>query len=101
MHLCILLWIVVATPALLLAAGPPAEETGPWQAMQLVTFTDFDDLEVVLTDLGDRKAGRRGTKHQAFLVGLRPIREAVKGKDRQDRVREGVAGKMRRSTLSA
>ena len=101
MQLCILLSIVLTAPALLLAAGSLAEETGPWQAMELVAFTDFDDLEVVLTNLADLKARRRGTKHKAFLVGLRPIREPIKGKGRQDRVRKEVAAKMRKSTLSA
>ena len=100
MKLYVLLCTVLTTPPFLAAAaGPSPEETATWQGMELVAFRDFDDLEVVLTDHDELEAGRRGAKHKAFLVGLRPISDAVKDKDRQDRVRKEVADKMRKSTL--
>ena len=102
MKLYVLLCTVLTTPPFLAAAaGPSPEETATWQGMELVAFRDFDDLEVVLTDHDELEAGRRGAKHKAFLVGLRPISDAVKDKDRQDRVRKEVADKMRKSTLWA
>lgn len=70
------------------AAQPGA---GPWQLAHITAFTDFDDLEVKLD----------GKTHKAFLVGLRPIREAVKGDEQQDRLRKSAIAKLRKNTLFA
>ncbi len=65
------------------------EKTGDWQAVEVVTFTDFDDLEV--------KIG--STTHKAFLVGLRPLREG--DKDRVEQLRKDVLAKFKKNALSA
>ena len=71
-----------------LAAAAPAEE---YQFAEIVKFTDFDDLEIKLD----------GKAHKAFLVGLRPIRETVKGKKEQDRVRNTALAEFKKSELVA
>lgn len=71
--------------------APAAPYAGEWQSVEIVKFTDFDDLEVKL-----------GVKnHKAFLVGLTPIRESVKGKEEQQRAREAALDLLKKSELSA
>jgi hypothetical protein len=65
------------------------EETGAWQPVEVVKFTDFDDLEV--------KFG--GKTHKAFLVGLRPLREG--DKDRVEQLRKDMLTKLQKNALSA
>jgi hypothetical protein len=71
---------VCAAATLLFALGiaPAAAQGGQWQSAEIVTFNDFDDLQVNLD----------GKAHKAFLVGLRPIRETIEGKEQQERARE-------------
>jgi hypothetical protein len=76
---------------LALGAASAAQDAGPWQSAEIVTFTDFDNLEVKLD----------GQKYKAFLVGLRPLRETIQGKDEQDRLRKSVLAKLRKNSLSA
>lgn len=82
-----------AAAAVLFAIGvaSAAPYAGEWQSAEIVTFTDFDDLEVKLD----------GKVHKAFLVGLRPIRESVKGKEEQKRVRDAALAELKKSELSA
>ena len=65
------------------------ERTGDWQGVEVVTFTDFDDLEV--------KIG--GKAQRAFLVGLRPLRDG--DKDRVEQRRKEVLAKLKGNALSA
>ncbi|HJZ53760.1 MAG TPA: hypothetical protein VKE74_02320 [Gemmataceae bacterium] len=65
------------------------EETGDWQPVEVVAFTDFDDLEVKLS----------GKAHKAFLVGLRPLREG--DKDRLEQLRKDVLAKLKKNALWA
>jgi len=77
----------------LLAVGvvSAAPHAGEWQSAEIVTFTDFDDLDV---DLG-------GKSHKAFFVGLRPIRETTAGMVEQERVRNAVLTELKKSELFA
>jgi hypothetical protein len=79
--------------AILLALGvaAAAPHAGEWQSAVVVRFTDFDDLEVKLD----------GMAHQAFFVGLRPIRETTRGKERQERARSAVWAQLKKSELFA
>src|SRR5688572_19448351 len=70
------------------SAQPPV---GPWQPVEIATFTDFDDLEVKID----------GKVRKAFLVGLRPLRETVEGKEQQDRLRKAVLSKLQQNALFA
>jgi hypothetical protein len=79
--------------ALIFALGVSAsadEQTGHWQAAEIVAFTDVDDLQVKLG----------GKPHRAFFVGLRPLRETA-GKDQLDELRKAVLDKLRNNALSA
>lgn len=79
--------------AVLLVCGSAvaAPQAGNWQAMELVAFRDFDDLEVKLD----------GKPHKAFLVGLWPIRETAAGKERQQQLRNAVLTQLKKSALFA
>jgi hypothetical protein len=81
------------TGAVLLALGvaAAAPQAGDWQSAEVVRFTDFDDLEVKLD----------GTPHKTFLVGLRPLRETVEGKAKQERARDAVRAELKKSELFA
>jgi hypothetical protein len=76
---------------LALGAVCARQAAGPWQAAEIVTFTDFDNLEVKLD----------GKTYKAFLVGLRPLRETSQDKGQQERVRKSVLAKLRKNALSA
>lgn len=65
------------------------EETGGWKAVEVVAFTDFDDLEVKFD----------GKARKAFLVGLRPLREG--DKDQVEQLRKGVLAKLKKNALAA
>ena len=82
-----------AAGILLLGLGiaSAAPQGGEWQPAEIVTFTDFDDLEVKLD----------GKAHKAFFVGLRPIRETTKGKEQQERVQDAVRAKLKKCELFA
>jgi hypothetical protein len=78
---------------LLLAVGTAsaAPHAGGWQAVEIVAFTDFDDVDV--------KIG--GQVRKAFLVGLRPIRETTRDKDEQESTRRAVVVELRKNELFA
>jgi hypothetical protein len=82
---------VVGIVLLALGVAAAAQDAGPWQSTEVVTFTDFDDLEVKLD----------GKTHKAFLVGLRPLRETVEGKAQRERLRKQIVAKLRKNALSA
>lgn len=78
MSVCSLVWL---TPSSLLSESLPLDrKQGDWQPVEIVTFNDFDDLELKLD----------GKTDKAFLVGLRPIRESAAGKGAQERARDAV-----------
>lgn len=79
--------VIVLAFGVAAATGP----LGDWKSAEIVTFNDFDDVAVKLD----------GKAHKAFLVGLRPIRESVKGKEEQERARNVVRAKFKKSELSA
>jgi hypothetical protein len=76
---------------LALGAASAAQDAGPWQSAQVVTFTDFDSLEVKLD----------GKTYKAFLVGLRPLRETAQDKVQRERLRKSILAKLRKNSLSA
>jgi hypothetical protein len=67
------------------------DDTQSWYAVEIMTFTDFDDVQVKLD----------GKETKAFLVGLRPLRETVKEKEQLERLRTEVTAKLRKNSLSA
>ncbi len=79
--------------ALFVAFGLTAGESRgqEWQRAEIVTFTDFDELEVKLD----------GMAHKVFLVGLRPIRENKQGMEQQERSRNAVAARWKNVELFA
>ncbi|MFO0969868.1 MAG: hypothetical protein U0793_30290 [Gemmataceae bacterium] len=82
----------LATCLLLLAShAAPAEVTSPWEGAELVAFKDFDDLEIKLA----------GQARPAFLVGLRPLHDAVKDKKERAALVKDVDARLRRNALSA
>src|SRR5262245_25311764 len=85
------LGFVAAAVLLAVAVASAGEDAGPWRSAEIVTFNDFDDLEVKLD----------GKAQKAFLVGLRPLREAVKDKDQQERLRKDIVAKLRKNDLFA
>jgi hypothetical protein len=62
-----------------------------WHGVEIVKFTDFDDVQVKLD----------GKERKAFLVGLRPLRETVKEKEQLERLRTEITTKLRKNALSA
>jgi hypothetical protein len=74
-----------------LGAASAAPLTGNWQAAQILSFRDFDDVDVKLD----------GEVHKAFLVGLRPIRESRRRSGEQERVRNAVRTMLEKSELFA
>jgi len=74
--------------AVLVLAG---EDAPSWHAVEIVAFTDFDDLQVKLD----------GTVHKAYLAGLRPLRETVKDKVQRERLGQDIAAKLKKNRLFA
>jgi hypothetical protein len=85
----IFLSIVVAV--LTLATVRAAPHAGDWKSVEIVSFKDFDDIEVRLD----------GKPCKAFLVGLRPLREAWKNKEERERLWKEVLAELKLSKLSA
>jgi hypothetical protein len=81
--------IVVAV--LILATVRAAPHTGDWKSAEVVSFKDFDDMEVKLD----------GKPCKAFLVGLRPLREAWKNKEERERIQKEIYAALKESKLSA
>jgi hypothetical protein len=91
--------LILSAPAIAEVHGSPRldladcflkpEQTGEWQPVEVVKFTDFDDLEVKLD----------GKAHKAFLVGLRPLREG--DKNRLEQLRKDVLAKLKKNALWA
>jgi hypothetical protein len=73
-----------------LAAPPAAPRPGEWKDVEVITFTDFDDMEVKII----------GKKVKAFMVGLRPLREA-RGEEARGRIREEVVAVLGKAKLYA
>lgn len=67
------------------------DDTQSWHSLEIVTFTDFDDVQVKLN----------GKETKAFLAGLRPLRETVKEKDQLVRLRKEITAKLQKNALSA
>jgi hypothetical protein len=63
-----------------------------WHTIEIVRFTDFDDVQIKLDD---------GKETKAFLVGLRPLRETVKDEKQRERLRAEITTKLRKNALSA
>jgi hypothetical protein len=82
---------VAATVLLVCGSAVAAPHAENWQAVEIVAFRDFDDLDVKLD----------GKPHKAFLVGLKPIRETAKGKERQKQLRDAVLAQFKKSALFA
>ena len=82
---------VAGTVLLALGVTSAAPHAGEWRSAEIVTFTDFDDLEVKLD----------GKAHKAFLVGLRPIGETTEGKEQQERARDAAWAELKNSELFA
>jgi hypothetical protein len=74
-----------------LAVASAENDTQSWHGVEIVKFTDFDDLQVKLD----------GKERNAFLVGLRPLRETVKEKEQLNRLRIEITTKLRKNALSA
>jgi hypothetical protein len=82
---------LAASVLLALGTANAAPDAGSWQSAQIVAFNDFDDLEVKLD----------GKPAKAFLVGLRPIREAIKDMPQQQRARESALAALSKAELFA
>jgi len=67
-----------------------ADDIG-WHGVEVVKFTDFDDVQVKLD----------GKETKAFFAGLRPIRETVKDEEKLSRLRTEITAKLRKNALSA
>ena len=62
-----------------------------WHGVEIVKFTDFDDVLVKLD----------GKETKAFLAGLRPLRETIKEKEQLECLRAEITAKLRKNALSA
>jgi hypothetical protein len=85
--------VFAATGVVLLgvAGAWAGDDSLAWHGVEIVRFTDFDDVQVKLD----------GKETKAFLVGLRPLRETVKEKERQERLRIEITSKLRKNALFA
>jgi hypothetical protein len=85
--------VFALTGALLfgLVVARAGDEKQSWYGVEIVRFTDFDDVQVKLN----------GKESKAFLVGLRPLRETFKGKEQLERLRTEITAKLQNNALSA
>ena len=84
--------LVFLAAQLLVADAPPiaSENLGQWNQLRVESLRDFDDLHVAID----------GERHNAFLIGLRPLRDIGISKCRQKRLREIALDYFRKSDLS-
>ena len=60
-----------------------------WKRLELISFKDFDDIVVKLD----------GEERNAFLIGLRPIRQGKANKERQEGIRKEVLAELEKAEL--